>query len=168
MFVLGHLFAAIMGLTLPIFQIFMADSFNAFGENSKEAQLKEIERITIILISIAAGMWFVGYLYWVLLSQFSYRVANRIKKRYLEAILRQECAWFDQTNYTELSAKISRECQAIQRGLSEKAGTVTMNVCMFLSGLAVGFYMGWAMALALMVLVPVIGLIGWLYQAQMS
>ena len=113
MFLFGHIFAALMGCVLPVFQIFMADSFDAFGSQDPEDQLKKIERITIIFACMAAGIWVFSYFYWVLLSQFSARVSNRIKRRYLEAILSQECAWFDQTNYTELSSRIAKECASI-------------------------------------------------------
>lgn len=86
----------------------------------------------------------------------------------MAAILRQECAWFDQLNYTELTTKLTRECAVIEKGLSEKAGTVTNALATFISGMAVGFYMGWELALALLVLVPVIGVIGAVFSSQMT
>lgn len=113
-------------------------------------------------------MWVAGYIYWVMLAQFAARVANRIKQKYLEAILEQECAWFDQVNYTELSSRIARETSAIQKGLGEKAGQLTLNGCMFFAGLAVGFYMGWLLALVLLGMIPAIGIIGYLYGEAVS
>lgn len=38
----------------------------------------------------------------------------------------------------------------------------------FFSGLGVGFYMGWLLACALLAMVPVVGLMGWLYGESMS
>jgi len=88
MFYLGHLCAILMGGALPVFQIFLADSFDTFGVPDKEEQMRKIKKITIIVCSMAAGMWVLGYMYWVMLSQFSLRITRRIKKEYLEAILR--------------------------------------------------------------------------------
>ena len=76
----------------------------------------------IIFVIIASATWVISYFYWSLLVIFSLRVSRRIKERYIEAILKQDCAWFDMINYTELSARISRETQAMQRALGEKAG----------------------------------------------
>lgn len=163
MFVCGHIAAGLMGSVIPVFQIFLADSFDAFGNPDKDEQMKEIKKITIIISCLGAFTWVMGYFYWVMLSQFSMRVTARIKQQYLEAILRQECAWFDQINYTELSTKLAKECSMIQIGLSEKGGALTNAFATFISGLVVGFYMGWAMSLALLILVPVIGLIGWCF-----
>lgn len=81
----------------------------------------------------------------------------------MAAILRQECAWFDQVNYTELSSKLARETASIQKGYSEKAGGITLAFGTFISGLVVGFFMGWSLALALMVMIPFIGFVGWLF-----
>ena len=87
-------------------------------------------------------------------------MSRRIKERYLTAILRQECAWFDQVNYTELSARISRETLAIQRSLGEKAGAVTLSLCTGISGIVVGLTKGWALTLCILGATPFILTVG--------
>ena len=42
-------------------------------------------------------------------------------------------------NYTELSSRISKESLAIQRGIGEKSGMITMSCAMTVSGLIVGY-----------------------------
>lgn len=49
--------------------------------------MEEIERITIIMICVACGVWVLGYLYWVLLATFAARITNRAKSQYLHAVL---------------------------------------------------------------------------------
>lgn len=53
-------------------------------------------------------------------------------------------------NYTELSSRISKESLAIQRGIGEKSGMITMSCAMTVSGLIVGFIRGWHLALCLL------------------
>jgi hypothetical protein len=31
MFIIGHIFAALMGLVIPLFSLFLGNAFNAFG-----------------------------------------------------------------------------------------------------------------------------------------
>lgn len=88
LFVIGHICAAIMGTVLPMFQIFFAEQIDAFGEPDQEKQFELVKKNGIIMICMAAGMWVIGYIYWVCLATFSNKVANRIKILYLEAILR--------------------------------------------------------------------------------
>lgn len=40
------------------------------------------------MIILAGCMWIIGYIYWVCLATFSNKVTNRIKIKYLEAVLR--------------------------------------------------------------------------------
>lgn len=76
----------------------------------------------------------------------------------MRAILNQECAWFDQINYTELSARISRETLAIQRGLGEKAGNVTLAMGTIIAGIVVGALRGWAISLCILAIMPMIAI----------
>jgi len=40
-------------------------------------------------------------------------IVARLKTRYLEAVLRQDSAWFDQINYLEYSSRLVKECDTI-------------------------------------------------------
>jgi hypothetical protein len=42
--------------------------------------LEEMKGLTLIIGSLAAAMWLLGYLYWVMLSTFSLGVTSRIKE----------------------------------------------------------------------------------------
>ncbi len=57
-------------------------------------------------------------------------------------------------NYTELSSRISKECQSIQRGIGEKFGQIVFSLSMCVSGLALGFIKGWSLALAICAIAP--------------
>jgi ABC-type multidrug transport system fused ATPase/permease subunit len=163
MFYTGHVCAFICGGAIPTLQIYFAETFDAFQAPDKEEQAQKMLEIFIMMVCIGGAIWLLGYIYWVLLANFAANLTFRMKKEYLKAILQQECAWFDQTNFTELSSKLARETAAINRGYGEKAGNVSLAFGTFLSGLAVGFWMGWELALALMILVPFISLIAWMF-----
>ena len=66
--------------------------------------------------------------------------------------------WFDQTNYTELSARVSREVLTIQRAIGDKFACIVNAYANSLAAFALGFYQGWSLALALLGLIPIIGL----------
>lgn len=74
--------------------------------------------------------------------------------------MHQECAWFDIVSYTELSSKISKESQAIELALGDKAGQITFAIAMSISGFVVGFMKGWSLALAILAIAPVLFLSG--------
>ena len=164
MLVFGHFFALLVGVSIPIFQYFLSDLFDAFGPlMSKDEQMQKVELTVRILIGVGFGTWLLAYLYTSLLSSFALSLSRRVKKQYLTAILNQECAWFDQIKYTELSAKISRETEALQRGTGEKAGNVSVALGTIISGIVIAALRGWAISLCILGSAPLISLCAYTY-----
>ena len=91
------------------------------------------------------------------LIMFAERVAKKVRVKYLEAILKQESAWFDTTNPSELSSRLVKEVQAIQRALGEKMGTIILGFSMTVAGLAFAFSKGWSFSLCILATFPIIG-----------
>ena len=75
--------------------------------------LSVMSPLALKLTLIGAAMAATSYLYYVCLVIMAERVTKKTRVAYLRAILRQEVAWFDTFNVTELSARLSKECQAI-------------------------------------------------------
>lgn len=88
---------------------------------------------------------------------FSERVATRTRAKYVEAILRQDCSWFDTSNPSELSARVGKEILAIQKALGEKMGTIILAFAMTFAGLAFAFSKGWSFSLVLLAAFPFLG-----------
>jgi ATP-binding cassette subfamily B (MDR/TAP) protein 1 len=78
---------------------------------------------------------------------FSERVVKTTRVKYLEAILRQESAWFDTINPSELSARLAKESSAMQRALGEKMGTIVLAFSMCVAGLTFAVTKGWSFSL---------------------
>ena len=54
---------------------------------------------------------------WLLISTGS-SIAARMKTKYLQAVLNQESAWYDQKNYMELASRLAKDVDSIQTGIS--------------------------------------------------
>jgi ABC-type multidrug transport system fused ATPase/permease subunit len=62
---------------------------------------------------IGTAIWITSYFYYALLVIMAENVGQKTRVAYLKGILQQDIEWFDQINVTELSARLSKECQAI-------------------------------------------------------
>ncbi len=152
----GWLFAACSGAVLPGFIFMIGDVFDSFGpDQDPESTLILIRRVTKIMGLLAVILLVTGFLQYSLTIEAAARVAGRIRVEYLRAILRQESAWFDLTNYTELSARLSKETLSIQKAMGEKYSQIIFSVCMSLSGLSLGMIKGWSLALAMLGIAPI-------------
>jgi ATP-binding cassette subfamily B (MDR/TAP) protein 1 len=121
--IIGWIFAAITGATLPAFFFFIGPVFDSFGPNtSAEETVTEIRKVVVIMGIIAAIVLVAAFMQnWLLLTTTT-NIAAKLKTQYLKSVLRQESAWFDQENYVELSSRIGKECDTIQRGIGQKFG----------------------------------------------
>lgn len=152
---MGWIFAFLAGITIPLLFLFMGDVFDSFNSSPDEARRK-VRELMIIMGSIGIGILITGFFQNYFLMTASATIAARMKTDYLRAILNQESAWFDQSNYTELSARITREVDMIKSGIGRWTGVLIYSVSMSLTGLALGYYKGWSLALALTGFCPIV------------
>ncbi|KAG1864868.1 P-loop containing nucleoside triphosphate hydrolase protein [Suillus subluteus] len=120
------------------------------------------------LVYIGIAMFVTTYLYmytWVYTSEVN---GKRIRERYLQAILRQEIAYFDDVGAGEVATRIQSDTHLVQLGISEK---VTLAVT-FISAFAVGFILAyarsWRLALALSSILPCIMIIAGVMKSFVS
>jgi len=151
----GWLFACISGIILPAFLQIIGDVFDSFSPGTPPEETRDIIRRQFgIMMGLCAVIMITATLQSSCLAAASSKIAARIKTRYLEAILRQESAWFDLINYTELSSRLARESQSMQRAIGEKFGQIIFSLSMGASGVTLGFTKGWSLALAIMAIGP--------------
>jgi ATP-binding cassette subfamily B (MDR/TAP) protein 1 len=103
--------------------------------------------------------------------------SKRIRERYLQAVLRQDIAYFDNVGAGEVATRIqtdtrkpscycsptlTRLCDTdlVQQGISEKVALVINFTCAFLTGFILAYARSWRLALAMSSILPCIGITG--------
>lgn len=120
------------------------------------------------MVYIAAAVWVSCYIYYTSLTIMSERIGLKYKVNYLKALLKQDIAWFDSINSTELSSKLTRECQTIQKALGDKMGMTLRSLAMSVSGLFFAFFRGWYFSLLLLAAFPTILIMSMVMGAAMQ
>lgn len=92
------------------------------------------------------------------------RVTSRLRKAFLDGVLRQNTAFFDNIGAGEIATRISNDMSLVQDGISQKVGLIFYGVAGFLSALAISFVRAWELALVLLclpfVILLVMGVLG--------
>ncbi|KAF9013235.1 P-loop containing nucleoside triphosphate hydrolase protein [Cyathus striatus] len=86
--------------------------------------------------------------------------AKRIRERYLQAILRQDIAFFDNVGAGEVATRIQTDTHLVQQGISEKVALVVNFLAAFVTGFALAYARSWRLALAMSSILPCIGIMG--------
>lgn len=152
----GWLFAALSGATLPCMFFMLGPVFNSFTEESTPDDIaNKIADLCIIMAILAVFVFVCSFFQNWFLMRASAGIGAKLKTQYLKAILNQESAWYDQTNYLELSSRIAKEVDSITEGIGRKYGNILYAYCMCLAGFTTGLYKGWSLSLAMLGIGPI-------------
>ncbi|KAJ7436836.1 P-loop containing nucleoside triphosphate hydrolase protein [Mycena latifolia] len=177
---IGLIAAGAAGATSPLLSIFfgnLTQDFVAFTLTLTEAQAGSADAAAQLPIAAAKfrhassknatymtilglGIFATTYIYmhtWVVTSELS---SKRIRERYLQAVLRQDPAFFDAVGAGEIVTRIQTDTHLIQQGISEKVALSVFFVAGFFSGFILAFVRSWRMALVLSTMLPFMSAIG--------
>jgi ATP-binding cassette subfamily B (MDR/TAP) protein 1 len=76
-------------------------------------------------------------------------ITQKLREKYLKAVLHQNIALFDKVGAGEITTRITADMAAIQEGISEKVGLTITGVSTFVGALIVGFVKDWKLTLIL-------------------
>ena len=82
------------------------------------------------------------------------RLAQRLRERYLQNLLRQEPSYFDNLPPGEVASRLNGDVQTIRSGTSEKVGIVLSSFSFFITAYIVAFIKDWELAAMLLSLIP--------------
>jgi hypothetical protein len=176
---LGVAGALVNGAMLPLFTVIFGDFTNAFGSYVPECVLPPssgarppslmsdaafaslVSGIALKFLYLALGAAGAGFLQQASWSWAGTRQANRLRRRYLAAVLRQDIAFFDtQATTGGLLQGLNEDSAAVQEALSDKVGTFLQHMSTFLVGYIIAFTKGWDMTLVMVGCLPFLAAVG--------
>ncbi|THG99669.1 hypothetical protein EW026_g2716 [Hermanssonia centrifuga] len=173
---IGLICAAAGGAAQPLMSLLfgrLTENFVTFGTmlasgNSDPAQLaaaaasfRQAAALNAsYLVYIGVGMFVATFAYmyiWVYTGEVN---AKRLRERYLQAILRQDIAYFDNVGAGEVATRIQTDTHLVQQGISEKVALVVNFLSAFVTGFCLAYAKSWRLALALSSILPCIAITG--------
>jgi ATP-binding cassette subfamily B (MDR/TAP) protein 1 len=109
-----------------------------------------------------------GYLEIVCFEVAGMRQANRIRRQYLTALLRQEMGFFDLQDSGALLARVVADTNAIQEAISSKLPNLIQHGSSGCLGVLIGLIRGWQMALVVCSTLPLLGAAGGMMASAVS
>lgn len=101
-------------------------------------------------------VWILTFIFFTSWGITAEKVGYEYKHRYLQAILRQEAAWYDERDALELPSKISQECSNIQKATGEKFIMIYYGLATSVGGFITAFAIGWKYAFAALGTFPIL------------
>ncbi|XP_047326308.1 ABC transporter B family member 19-like [Impatiens glandulifera] len=165
----GCLGAFINGGSLPWYSFLFGRFVNKIAKESdddKTTMMKDVSTICILMAGLSAIVIIGAYLEiscWRLVGE---RSAHRIRTKYLQAVLRQDIAFFDKEISTgDIMHGISSDVAQIQEVMGEKMAHFIHHIFTFICGYLVGFIRSWKISLAVFAVTPLTMFCGIAYKA---
>ncbi|XVF25260.1 hypothetical protein REPUB_Repub13aG0198100 [Reevesia pubescens] len=168
--ILGSLGALINGGSLPWYSLLFGKFVNKIAKASKNGDktqmMKDVDTICILMSGLSAVVVFGAYLEitcWRLVGE---RSAQRIRTKYLRAVLRQDISFFDtEVSTGDIMHGISSDVAQIQEVMGEKMAHFIHHIFTFICGYAVGFIQSWKVSLVVFTVTPLMMFCGIAYKA---
>ncbi|GIL45935.1 hypothetical protein Vafri_3054 [Volvox africanus] len=160
--IIGAIGALGNGTLLPLFAIFFGEFTDAFGIGPDQSGfLHMVSKLALKFLYLGIGAIVASYLEAAIWMYTGNRQANRLRTRFLAAVLRQDVAFFDvQSTTGGLVQGLNEDSIDVQNAISEKLGAFLHHSSTFITGFVIGFVKGWEMALVMLGCMPFLALIG--------
>ncbi|KAJ5610137.1 hypothetical protein N7510_006856 [Penicillium lagena] len=142
--VVSAICAIAAGAALPLFTILfgsLATSFKtiALNQTSYAAFYHELTKNVLYFVYLGIAEFVTVYISTVGFIYTGEHVTQKIREHYLEAILRQNIAYFDKLGAGEVTTRITADTNLIQDGVSEKVGLTLTAVATFVTAFVVAY-----------------------------
>ncbi|KAF8546798.1 hypothetical protein OG21DRAFT_1450858, partial [Imleria badia] len=91
------------------------------------------------LVYIGIGTLACTFIYMIIWIYTGEVNAKRIREKYLQAVLRQDIAYFDTVGAGEVATRIQTDTHLVQQGMSEKVALVVSFISAFITGFVLAY-----------------------------
>ncbi|KAJ5608004.1 hypothetical protein N7537_004623 [Penicillium hordei] len=166
---LGTLFVGLAssiasGVPFPIIGIIfgqLIDDFNSVtcketggsstGDSSDQS---DINSKILLIVYLGIAQFVLIYLHLLCWTMTGARLAQRLRERYLQNLLRQEPSFFDNLPAGEVASRLNTDIQTIRSGTAEKVGICISSFSFFVTAYVVAFIKDSILAAMLLSLIP--------------
>ncbi|MED6121819.1 ABC transporter B member 11 [Stylosanthes scabra] len=159
---MGCIAATANGAIWPVFGLLLSSAiktfYEPFNELKKDSRFWALMFLTLGLASfiaiIARGYFF---------SVAGHKLIQRIRLLCFEKVINMEVSWFDEAEHSSgaIGSRLSADATSVRALVGDALGLIVQNIATACTGLIIAFVASWQLALIIVVIVPLVGLNGY-------
>lgn len=161
--VIGTLFAAANGVILPLLGILISNMIKTFNKPPDELK-KDSRYWALIFLSLGLASFLINPARTYFFSIAGCKLIQRIRSTCFEKVVCMEVAWFDEPENSSgsIGARLSADAASIRALVGDALSQLVSSFASALAGLVIAFVASWKMAFIVLVLIPLIGVNGYI------
>ncbi|KAJ8435231.1 hypothetical protein Cgig2_028417 [Carnegiea gigantea] len=166
---LGILSAIANGVIFPIFSILLSSVIKMFYEPAHQLRKdSKFWALMFLVLGLASLVSNPARAYFF--SVAGCKLIQRIRSMCFEKVVHMEVSWFDQPEHSSgaIGARLSADAATVRALVGDALGLLVQNLATAISGLLIAFLANWQLSLIILVLIPLIGLNGYLQMKFMK
>ncbi|KAJ0921829.1 putative ABC-type xenobiotic transporter [Helianthus annuus] len=161
---LGSIAAVVNGAILPIYGYLLSTVIKSFFEPAHELRKdSKFWALMVFVLGLASLLAtpFRTYFFGVA----GCKLIRRIRLKCFEKVVQMEISWFDKTQNSSgiIGAKLSTDAASVRGLVGDNLSLLVQNSATALAGLIIAFMGNWQLAFIVLILIPLIGLNGYLH-----
>ncbi|KAJ5787744.1 hypothetical protein N7457_002734 [Penicillium paradoxum] len=125
---------------------------NSSGDDSSEQS--DINSKILLIVYLGIAQFVLIYIHLLCWTMTGARLAQRLREKYLQNLLRQEPSFFDNLPAGEVASRLNTDIQTIRSGTAEKVGICISSFSFFVTAYIVAFIKDSILAAMLLSLIP--------------
>jgi len=160
---LGVLSAIANGVIFPIFAILFSSAIEMFFKPAH--QLRKDSRfwaLMFLVLGLASFVTNPARTYFF--SVAGCKLIQRIRSMCFEKVVNMEVSWFDEPEHSSgaIGARLSADAASVRALVGDALGLLVQNLATAIGGLLIAFVANWQLSLIILLLIPFMGLNGYL------
>ncbi|KAJ7294392.1 hypothetical protein O6H91_Y260100 [Diphasiastrum complanatum] len=167
----GSIGAIVHGAELPVYFFFFGKLLNGFGghQQNRDQMYHIVSKYALYFVFLGVVSFVASWTEIACWMYTSERQSEKLRIRYLEAMLRQDVGFYDTDAQTgDIIQKLSSDTLLFQDAIGEKMGNFIHYMSMFSVGFILSFTTVWQLAAVMIPIAPIIALGGVLFVHGMS
>ncbi|XP_031395094.1 ABC transporter B family member 11-like isoform X2 [Punica granatum] len=158
----GLIAAVINGVIFPIFGILISHAIKTFFEPPHELR-KDSKFWALIFMALGVASLLAYPARTYLFAVAGCKLIERVRSMCFEKVVHMEVGWFDEPQHSSgaIGAKLSADAASIRALVGDALGLLVQNTASAVAGLVIAFVASWQLAFIILVLVPLIGVNGY-------
>ncbi|XP_063831950.1 multidrug resistance protein homolog 49 [Ostrinia nubilalis] len=129
---------------------------NASRAENKAALIEDSQAFGIGCAVFSVLQFIVGAISVDLFNYAAMNQIDRMKERFLQAVLRQDITWYDLNTSMNFATKVSDDVEKYREGIGEKVPMLVYLIMSFVTAVIISFCYGWELTLVILSCAPVI------------